>query len=63
LLRKSVEKKKKNGGIPNWRVNHRNFTRKGPYGYCAAGAVVFSAGWFAQGHTVGFNLFSLAGFN
>jgi hypothetical protein len=52
LLRKSVEKKKLNAGNPNWRTYNQNFTRKGPSKYCEPGAVVFSAGWFAQGHAV-----------
>jgi len=53
LLRNSVEKKK-NGTMPNWRVYHQNFTRKGPSKYSEVGAIVFSAGWFAQGHAVCF---------
>jgi hypothetical protein len=61
LLRDSVEKKKNDGHMPNWRVYHRNFTRKGPSRYCEVGAVVFSAGWFAQGHAVCFQIYILAG--
>jgi hypothetical protein len=44
---------------PNWRVNHRNFVRKSSKNILEPGAVVFSAGWFGQGHTVGFHLNSI----
>lgn len=38
----------------NWRVLARNFVKKSQGRKCEPGAVNFSAGWFAQGHTVRF---------
>jgi hypothetical protein len=47
LLKKSVVEDPHS----NWRVNEINFVEKG---VCEPGAVTFSGGWFAQGHTVRF---------
>jgi hypothetical protein len=45
------KKKKNTNPDPNRRINQNNFVEKGSR-LCEPGAVNFSAGWFAQGHTV-----------
>lgn len=52
LLRISVKKDTASKRLQNWRTTHRNFFRKTAQRTCQPGAVNFSAGWFAQGHTV-----------
>lgn len=47
-----MKKDRPNKTCQNWRINQRNFAKKTARRACEPGAVNFSAGWFAQGHTV-----------
>ena len=58
FLRLSVKEKINNGKDPNWRIDRKYFVNKGGR-RVEPGAVVFSAGWFGQGHAVGY-LFSFS---
>lgn len=40
--------------MPNWRTHNVNFDPKTTRDTIEPGAVNFSAGWFGQGHAVGF---------
>lgn len=55
LLRASVKDEVPEKTRPNWRVNQVNFLEAGRQ-ICEQGTVVFSPGWFSQGHTVRFRI-------
>lgn len=50
LLKTSIREEISDKPRPNWRINQKNFVEKSDE--CEPGTVTFSAGWFAQGHTV-----------
>jgi hypothetical protein len=56
LLSKSIRKKVPGKSAPNWRIHKKNFVTSMASRVCEPGAVTFSAGWFAQAHTVQYSL-------
>jgi hypothetical protein len=58
LLKRLIKVKKSDKPEPNWLINKGNFVQKSYRRLMEPGAINFSAGWFAQGHTVNFNILS-----
>ena len=56
LLQRSIRKAAPGKLAPNWRTHKKNFVTSMASRICEPGAVTFSAGWFAQGHTVQYSL-------
>ncbi|KAF8810609.1 hypothetical protein BYT27DRAFT_7253591 [Phlegmacium glaucopus] len=51
LLRASIKSRHPGKTPPSWRIDRKQFTATGEQRTLEPGAVTFSAGWFAQGHT------------